>query len=289
MNFKQFLQQDFPYLDSTRNKLILIGAIGLYSSFFLIVYSPFNIDQWKNDAYWKYVLLGILVIFVTQFVLRPLFGIKTFNYRSLIFWCLFELFLMATALHVIFAAPHVTLSEKIFDYLNTLWIVTLIAAIPYFMVLVYLVLRERLSAQKEIENKILKNSSNTAEKLLTITGENEKIKLAIKYNQLLLVKSAGNYLELFYLQGESVKKELVRSSLKEFEEKTIDTGIIKAHRSYLVNINHIASLKKTKKSYELIVQHLPDTTIPVSTSYKDSFEKILKRKSPRSSQHRVVS
>ncbi|MCP4976640.1 MAG: LytTR family transcriptional regulator [Maribacter sp.] len=276
----QFLKQDFTLLDSTINKLILIGFIGLYSAFFISVYTPFNINTWGQNSYMKYVLLGIAVISFSQFVLRPVFGFKTFNNSTLILWGIFELIVMATVLHLAYAPSTAsnTFEANFFDYLDTIRIVILVATIPYVLVVLYLVFKEKLSTLKDLKDNSQGTIINKGDKLLTLTGENNKVILAIKYHQLLYVKSAGNYLELYYLKGENLAKELVRERLKELEKKIINTNVVKVHRSYLVNVRHISSLKKTKKSYEIIVQHIPDVIIPVSSGFKASFEEALKQK-----------
>ena len=275
----KFLKQDFDLLDSARHKLFLIGFIGLYSAFFINAYTPFNINNWGQNSYFKYVMLGVFIISITQFALRPLFGLKTFKFYSLMLWAIFELFIMATVLHLVYApTPHVDTFEAHFlDYLDTIRIVLLVATVPYTLVILYLMFRKRISSIKEMEQGIFSNSDNAGDKLLTITGENDKVVLAIKQDQLLCIKSAGNYLELYYLNGEKLAKELVRARLKELEEKMANTSIVKVHRSYMINSQHISSLKKTKKSYELIMQYIPDIIIPVSVGFKGSFEEALRQ------------
>ena len=277
----QYLKQDFSLLDSRINKFILIGFIGLYSVFFISVYTPFNINHWENNYYYRYVLLGTIIVSISQFVLRPIFGLKTFKYYSLILWALFEMFIIATALHILYAIPFDQISDKIYDYLHTIWLVNVVTAVPYALVVIYLSFKEKLSDFKKIERNTFGVDTTKSNKLLTITGENDKVVLAIKYHQLLVVKSVGNYLEFYYLKGENLAKELVRARLKELEEKIVDTNVIKVHRSYMINVRYISSLKKTKKSYELIVQHIPDLVIPVSSGFKSSFEEALEQKVSR--------
>ncbi len=96
----QFLKQDFTLLDSTINKLLIVSLIGLYSAFFIYVYTPFNINTWGQNSYMKYGLVGIAVISFSQLILRSIFGSKTFKNHTLIFWGIFELFIMATVLHL---------------------------------------------------------------------------------------------------------------------------------------------------------------------------------------------
>lgn len=274
----QFLKQDFFLLNSAFNKAILIGFIGLYSAFFIGAYSPFNINQWGISFYLEYIILGIAVITVSQFLLRPIFGFKKFKVYSLILWGIFEMLLMAFVLFMIYSPAFDNWSDRIYDYLDTIRIVGLVVTVPYLLVVLYLAFKEKLSAIKDDGKNIPGAFPNKGDKLLTITGENDKVILAIKYYQLLYIKSAGNYLELYYLKGEKLAKELVRGRLKELEKKIVNTNVVKVHRSYLVNVRHISSLKKTKKSYEIIVQHIPDVIIPVSSGFKASFEEALKQK-----------
>ncbi|GAA3562960.1 hypothetical protein GCM10022395_11960 [Snuella lapsa] len=127
---------------------------------------------------------------------------------------------------------------------------------------------------KKIEETVKVNTN----KLITITEESGKVSLAIKPNQLVYVKSAGNYLELFYLKGDKLAKELIRGSVKNFEAKIADNTIIRTHRSYLVNLQHLSSFKKTRKGYALTIQHVPNEIIPISPSYKLGFEDALKNR-----------
>jgi len=275
---KHFLLQDFNLLNSIFNKVFLIACIGIYSAFFIGAYSPFNINQWGNNYYWQFLLIGIAVISTSQFLLRPMFGLKSFKIYSLILWGLFEMLLMSSTLHFLYAIPFETLADNIYDYLHTIWIVCLVATVPYVLVILYFGFKEKLATIKDDEKGDLGSFPDSGNKLLTILGENNKVIIAIKHHRILYVKSAGNYLEFYYLKGGELAKELIRARLKEVEERIVNTNIVKVHRSYLVNVRHISSLKKTKKGYEIIVQHNPDVIIPVSTSFKASFEESLKQK-----------
>ena len=237
-------------------------------------------EQWDNVSSSGYVASGTVVLLASQFVLRRVFGLQKFKVYSLVLWGIVDLLLIAFAMYIAFGPELHTLKEKFLEYLITLKFVGLIIAGPYTAFIWYLWLRQKIASIKVAQNNTLASPSNSGDQLLTIMGENEKVILAIKYQQLLFVKSAGNYLELYYLKGEKMAKELVRERLKELEKKIGATNVVKVHRSYLVNVRHISSLKKTRKSYELMVQHIPDIIIPVSSGFKQSFEEALKQKVP---------
>lgn len=266
------LSREVPFLVIAKDKLFLIGFIALYSLTFILVYTPFNIDQWGSDHYLDYILTGTAFLLVSQFALRPLFSFHKFTMYSLLLWCLMEVLVLAGIFQLLYGPEFPSLKERISEYFLTLQYTGLVAGVPYALFLWYMTLSRKMTSLKDTSNGPNAVFAPKEDKLLTINGENGKVALAIKHHQLLYVKSASNYIELFYLKGEKLTKELIRGSLKEFEGKILGGDIIRVHRSYFVNIGHISSFKKTRKGYTLTINHVPDETIPVSTSYKHNFE-----------------
>lgn len=275
----KLLKQDIPYLDSSRNKLFLIGFICLYSFIFIIIYDPYNIT-WGKGHYLEFILLGLSVFLVSQYVLRPLFGIKRFKIYSLLLWGLMEMLLITLLFELTYSPPFDTIQQTVIEYFITLKQIGFVVIVPYTLFLWYTQIQQKLSSYKEVQYNKVETNAEKGNELLVINGENNKVILAIKYPQLLYIKSAGNYLELFYLKGEILTKELVRMSFKELEEKINDPNVIRIHRSYMINTSHISSLKKTKKGYALHMQNISDEVIPVSSGYKDAFENSLNKKMP---------
>lgn len=275
----KLLQQDVPYLDSTRNKLFLIGFICLYSFVFILIYDPYNLP-WGKGHYLEFILLGLSVFLVSQFILRPLLGVKRFKIYSLLLWGLMEMLLITLLFEFTYSPPFDTFQQSITEYLITLKQIGFVVIVPYTLFLWYTQIQQKLSSYKQVQFNTVETGSGKGNELLIINGENNKVILAIKYPQLLYIKSAGNYLELFYLKGDILTKELVRMSFKELEEKINDPNVIRIHRSYIVNTSHIASLKKTKKGYAIHMQNILGEVIPVSSGYKDAFEEALNKNVP---------
>lgn len=263
-------------MDSARSKLLLIGFISLYSFIFINIYAPYNINKWGENYYWEFILIGLSVFIFTQFILRTLFGPKRFKIYSLLPWGLMEMGLMAVIFELTYSPPMRTLQEQISEFLLTFWQIGLVVVVPYTLFLWYAQINQKISSFKEeIQFNTKGTNGEGIGELLILNGENNKVVLAIKYNQLLYIKSAGNYLELFYFTGEKINKELIRMSFKELEDIIKDTKVIRIHRSYMVNTIHISTAKKTKKGYTLGIQFIPEEKIPVSFGYKTDFEKAL--------------
>ncbi len=271
------LSQDAPVLDSSRNRLVHIGVLSVFTLVFLSVYSPFDMTEWGGNII-GYVFIGSVVSLLSQFVIRPILGVNKFKMYELILWGVCEILAMTFFIYLIYGPAFPTIGEKIDEYLLTLKFVFLIVAGPYTLLVWYLAFTEKFSSYKNVAQNGLLKDSRKGKELLTITGENNKVLLAINYDQLLYVKSSGNYLDIYYLKGDTASKELVRVSLKELEAKITDSSIVRIHRSYMVNKHKISSFKKTRKGYKLIVQHSPDEILPVSLGYKDKFEEALELK-----------
>ena len=268
------LKQDASYLDSSLNKLLLIGALSLFTFVFLSVYNPFNMNQWGGSVI-GYVAIGASVLLVSQFLVRYLLKKSLLKLFELLLLGMAEVLVMTLFFQLIYGPQFPTFKEQVAEYFLTLKFTSLILVGPYILFVWYMAFRQKIAAYKEVSKNKLDMANHKGDDLLTITGESNKVILAINYDQLLYVKSSGNYLDIYYLNGENKSKELVRASLKELEAKITDTSIVRIHRSYMVNKHKIASFKKNRKGYKLMVQYAPEEELPVSIGYKVKFEEAL--------------
>ena len=85
-----------------------------------------------------------------------------------------------------------------------------------------------------------------------------------------MIESADNYVCIYYLNNQSVKKMMVRNTLRRVAEQLEGTNIIRCHRSYMVNFSLAAVLRREKEGVfvELGIEGLPD--IPISKTYSES-------------------
>jgi DNA-binding LytR/AlgR family response regulator len=99
---------------------------------------------------------------------------------------------------------------------------------------------------------------------VVFTSENRKETTTYNVNDIVLLKSGGNYVEIFHKNGKSVGKHLIRQTLSNLEE--ILTGypqFIRPHRCYLVNTTYSKKLSSVSGNYTLNL-HGIDFDIPVS-------------------------
>lgn len=110
---------------------------------------------------------------------------------------------------------------------------------------------------------------------LRIVADNGKEEFDQEMDQVAVVRSASNYIEVFWLDGKTIRKILIRQTLNTVESLVKDyPDIKKCHRCYLVNIKHVARLTGINPNYSLLVNGL-DLQIPVSRQNVTIFRKLL--------------
>ncbi|MEZ4796657.1 MAG: LytTR family DNA-binding domain-containing protein [Flavobacteriaceae bacterium] len=107
-----------------------------------------------------------------------------------------------------------------------------------------------------------KNKKIEAKKI-EIEGEGNYESLRLLLNDLVCVKSSDNYIEVYYLNGQSLKKSLIRNKLNVIEESFSE--LLRCHRSYVINPFHFQSWKIEKGKHFLTLSH--DIIIPVSKTF----------------------
>jgi hypothetical protein len=122
-------------------------------------------------------------------------------------------------------------------------------------------------------DRLSSHSRTRSDRIITIISENKKEHFQIKTANLLFIKSADNYIEIFYISMQQVNKHLLRKSLKDIEkEHRPNPFLVRCHRSYMVNPGNIDHVKRSNNNLEL---NISGVAIPVSKKYVESLtEKI---------------
>ncbi|MBQ1938639.1 MAG: LytTR family transcriptional regulator, partial [Alistipes sp.] len=110
---------------------------------------------------------------------------------------------------------------------------------------------------------------------LQIYDEKGKMQLSIRRESLVVIESADNYVCVWYLNGDLPRKMMIRTTLKQVAEQLSDSRVMRCHRSYLVNLDHVRVLRREKEGIfaELGLEGIPD--IPISKTYAESITRWL--------------
>lgn len=247
------------YLRSSRFRWTLVILVSLTIFYVLYIFKAFRIQT--GISYSGHDLLTRSLVF----------GISNGLAYAILEWGIFKKFPTQTNSQLwirivleVLAGAHVT-----YFWFNYFWNWTethfdsyLLLVFEYFsMVFVPMALAYGLGF-------LWKRDSSSAS-LLLFQSENGKDKIQIQPSHFYFLKSAGNYVEVWTKTGEKLKTDLIRNSLKAFEEKNDYEGLLlRCHRSYLVNPKQVVRVIRAKGKTEL---DLGITTIPVSSQYEENF------------------
>jgi DNA-binding LytR/AlgR family response regulator len=128
-------------------------------------------------------------------------------------------------------------------------------------------LKKLLSDTLLMQSKLKQFSESYSNKHIEIVSDNESDNFRIQVSEIVYAKSADNYVEIGYYDEGTVKKKMVRNTLRNVEQQLVDfNNFIRTHRTCLVNIQYIDKLNKNFNSYWLSLDKTKET-IPVSRQY----------------------
>ena len=262
------------HLNSTGRKFYLVTFTVAFAFIFLNFFEPFGLyydNSISQEEVFIEIFIAMLLVFVvlllSQFVLRLLFKLDKFTIASLFFWFLLE----AVTVAFVWSIFDV-FSKNITNNLVAVWLENfvgylLIMGFPYFFYVSYMHVRDTI---KSLKNE---NSTTRSKTEIALKDENNIVRLVLKSENLLFIKSADNYIEVHFLENGILSKSLLRTSIKKLETSFSNTPIIRCHRSFIVNTNNIELTKKTSSGYNLKLSQISELTIPVSKSYLSEFRK----------------
>jgi hypothetical protein len=244
----------------------------VFSVAFLNLFVPFNINRWYSDSgiiqflrLSSYGFIVALVFLFTQFPLRNWLKQKQFKIKFYIIWLLIEIILISLVYMLLYGNP---IGNFVNDFVFSIRYTVLGIILPYSFALMFIYYKNQ---RTEIFNLRKNIEVPPTENLLKLSDENNRIKFSVLSSNLLYLEGADNYVYIYYLENEKVKREILRNSLKNLEERLKQESIIRCHRSYIVNSRKIESGKKSGKTIHLKLTHVAEI-IPVSPKYQSLFQ-----------------
>ncbi|WP_034058926.1 LytTR family DNA-binding domain-containing protein [Lacinutrix jangbogonensis] len=106
---------------------------------------------------------------------------------------------------------------------------------------------------------------------IEIKGEGNYESIRLLINDLICVKSSDNYVEVFYLSNNTLKKSLIRNKLSVIAESFPE--LLRTHRSYIINPYHFEQWKTEKGKHFLLLSNAIET--PISKTYLEATKRTL--------------
>jgi len=263
------------YLTGKTNIVRFVVFTAVFALIFINIYAPFGVNTWYNKVtelqlffYSSLVILfGMLVIVISRILMWQFSRKKALRYSEYAGWIFGEIVSMALAYTLIQKLLLDGTADFTIVFKKSVQITALVILLPYAILWLYLSLQEK--------SRLLEKLSKAPEKETIPTGmipfhdEKQVLRISVKSEDLLYLESADNYVYIHFLDHNKISKYLVRNSLKKLEPELVRRGLLRCHRSYMVNFEKVKLIKKEKDGLNIELDLAEKVSLPVSKTYID--------------------
>lgn len=321
----RFGNKDLPsFLVTKENTRKLIFFTTVYSLVFINIFRPFNSESWipgiNTFNYFLYsslmVLMGLALISLSRVGMYFFVKKISIGYLEYLIWIFAEIAILA-GFYVFIAHkvgfisnfiaenPLFNYGEAVFEIYrraiaNTTWMLL----IPYVVSFLYLynehlirvVIKEKdkmiederqkiLDIEREYEERTVKEKDDKY--VIQFKDERNEVRFTLSSDKIIYIESSDNYCIIKYINNNEVIDFLLRNSLKRLSEELKDTPIQRCHRSYMINFEHVASLRRDNSEISLEFDVKGIKEIPVSKSYNEKIMDLFVKYSKQNSFHLI--
>ncbi len=261
------------YYNNHRLVLKAIIGISLGIFLFLLFFQPLNLQNpdFNNKLLIlaafggiTFILLGLMRIIIPS-IFRGSFSAEKWTINKEILWAF--LFVIFNSVAFVFFARFVGKIPITFHIVTNIVILTLIAIAILTVVNEFHFLKKQV---KDLRDGVvdLKDENIVEENLeIEFKSENKSEYFSLLLNQIILIKSANNYIEVIYLKENNISKRIIRNTLKKTEILFSKyPTMIRCHRSCIVNKKQIKKITKGNDGLKLTLFDYPKE-IYVSRQY----------------------
>jgi hypothetical protein len=264
------------YMYEKNNIVRLILFTAIFALLFINIFKPFGSRDWYKISDFKFfifasliVLVGMLVVVISRLIMLAYVKKNAITYLQYGIWVLAEILSMSMfyALFTKFIPKENSNRDFLQIFYDSTLHAALILLLPYAILWLYFSLREKNNILEQLKQED-KPAEVPKKNLIAFQDEKGEFKISIVLENLLYVDSADNYATIHYLNKSKLSHFLIRNSLKWMEENlTKETPLVRCHRSYIVNLDKVKVLRKTKDGIFLELDALNTSDIPVSKTY----------------------
>ncbi|MBE0655578.1 MAG: LytTR family transcriptional regulator DNA-binding domain-containing protein [Bacteroidales bacterium] len=268
-----FFETNIPdFLTDKRNTTGQLIFTSLFALVFINIYSPFGVDKWNLTQLQLFfysslvILAGLLIIAISRIIMHQVTRKKRLSNGNYILWIAAEI-VSLSAVYVLLQYTLISPSEDIVaSYQESLKVTTLVLLLPYTLSYLYFSWMEKNRRIEQL-SRARDNEKPYLPHMLPFMDEKGELRFSIKSGDFLYLEAADNYVIIHYLNGKSHEKFMVRNTLKNMELQLKGMGVIRCHRSFMVNFSRVKIVKKEKDGLVLEIDSPGRHNLPISETY----------------------
>jgi hypothetical protein len=275
MSIKEYLNQAYRGPSSKKWKRSFAWFTGLFVFIFLFVFKPSPYIYNQKPLFQLLISLGFgiivsLILFIFKFVIEPRIITPKWTLGRSISWGIFisACIGIASYFYIVLLFENDFQVQYLHIYIKYFFLsvfsAILIGSIPISINHLINYNRKYKNALKKAG--VLEDEQAFWEDLVKIQAGLETNNFTFDPRKIIYISSDDNYVSVFYFEGESVKKVLIRGTLKAVEKDLKrNYQFIRCHRSYIVNMLYFKRIIGHSQNQKLVFRRL-NIQIPVSRS-----------------------
>ncbi|MBR5277044.1 MAG: LytTR family transcriptional regulator [Bacteroidaceae bacterium] len=285
-DYSSILFQKLPkYLLTKQNQLMMVLFVSLFAVVFINIFKPFGSEDWMTKGKftstqylaWSTILvcMGMSIVAISRVIMyhyskKPTHKITILKY---ICWIIIELLLLSAAFTILALITSYggATRDPLEIYKNAMENTVFILFIPYLIGIMYLSYQDKSAKLRTIMEENIGNKSTS---FIAFRDERGVLRLTVAKENLLYIESADNYISIWYLKNNQLKKQLLRMTLKELSVQLGETNVVRCHRSFMVNLDQVKVLRREKENMFIELGYQGVQEIPISKTYG---EEVLRR------------
>ena len=268
------------FLSEIRSILLFLATLLVVTLVFVIAYKPaaymHSSQQVSSLNTYIYSVImissGAGIVFLSRMLLYYIHSKFSVSFVISLVWQFVELLFAISILTVI--AFFLGNKEKL-PFSDMLWRVSLnyisVIAVPYIVTVLLFYIDERKQQISDL-NKIIEATSAlvpSESENVNFYDRGGKLSFSTRKSNVLFIEATDNYSNIHYLNAGKEETFILHCSMKQLDDPDRYKGLLRCHRSYMVNIENVKLLRKEKEGLVLELSQA-SRSIPVSRTYYES-------------------
>lgn len=280
---RKYLLQQYPYEE---NKWKIILPISIFILFFMPVFQPFGLSEFQSPD--KLLILAgyglvTFIILMIDMILIPVVFPKVYSEEK---WTVFKemlnflLILFTIGLgNLVYSHFYIGFRLTFQNILIFQLFTVAIGIIPVIAIVMikqsYLNRKNAVSAGMITSGLHPRPDVETQFSALKIYSEGGKEELEILFDDLLFIKSEGNYISTGHIKKGKMARNLIRNTMKYAEDLVAPfPAAYKCHRSWIVNLDKIEKVSGNSQGLKLTLAGFEEP-VPVARNLASDFKRIM--------------
>lgn len=271
------------YFNTKQNILLLLWVTAVFGEMFILFFQPIQCRTWPGmSSDWRFllwvtivVLTAVSVIALSRTIMYHYAKRHRISYLDYAIWIIAEVMAIAgvyAAFPIVAMRSFAAQLDLTLFYLfrEALFATSFTLLIPYAFVILWMVVKDRGAQIVRLKARQVRVTEETPEEMYNFYDEKGELKLSVKPNMVYFIEAADNYIMVYYLNAGKLEKLMIRNSLKNIEWRFRDKGMVRCHRSYIVNIPMVKLFRRQEGEVLLDFGDEKVPSVPVSKGYGDS-------------------